>query len=100
MRPNSPGAVPAAGSLDTATAEGCRIESTSDPCVFHDRAGLCGCNPYPLNGLNQVVHRRLGKGHVELAGEPPSGLDSSGSGGIAAAHVLGAGVNLPKPKLI
>ena len=40
------------------------------------------------------------KGHVELAGEPPSGLDSSGSEGIAATHVLGAGVNLPKPKLI
>ena len=42
------------------------------------------------------IDRREGKGHVELAGEPPSGLDSSGSGGIAATHVL----HLPKPKLI
>jgi hypothetical protein len=32
-----------------------------------------------------------GRGHVELAGEPPSGLDSSGSRGIAATHVLGIG---------
>jgi hypothetical protein len=36
--------------------------------------------------------RREGKGHVELAGEPPSGLDSSGYGGITATRVPGAAV--------
>jgi hypothetical protein len=47
-----------------------------------------------------TIDRREGKGHVELAREPPSGLDSSGFGGIAATRVLRAGVNIPKPKLI